>query len=297
MSISLIVSTKGRVRELAAFLESLRFATAMLDDNCFIELIISDQNDDDRLFPLLCDFRKTWGAANRKVRHLKSSGGLSRGRNAGLKVARGAVVAFPDDDCTYDPDTLRDVLAVFAANPLIGFIGVRTQDASRPDASAIPQPTTMCGVNVRWAPLFSPTLFVRRFLCKQVGFFDEDLGVGGSVYGAGEETDYVYRLLSAGVLGAYIPTAKVFHPAKTEHPVTLAGIRRQMSYGRGIGKVLLKHKAALGYFFWVQLALNTAIKPLAELPRPSRALLALASGWGVIEGMARWSVARMRGAN
>lgn len=294
MSISLILSTKDRVKELGAFLESLRFATAPLDDDCFVELIVSDQNDDDRLVVMLSEFARTWGGSTRIVKHIRSSGGLSRGRNAGLKVARGALVGFPDDDCTYAPNTLRDVLNTFAANPLIGFLGVKTQDSNAPSRAAIPQPAQMCGINARWAPLFSPTLFVRRFLCRQVGRFDEDLGVGGSIYGAGEETDYVYRLLQIGALGVFIPTATVFHPAKSEAPLSLAQLRRQASYGRGMGKVLLKHKKEMGYFFWVQLVVNSLIKPICALPQPNRFLQAAAASWGVISGTVRWGLSRAK---
>lgn len=100
---SLIVTTKDRTRELADLLQSLdrqRFRS--------FELIVSDQNADDRLLPVLAPFRQQF-----PLRHIRSAGGASRGRNAGLPLATGRYVGFPDDDCWYPPDLLAIVSRVF----------------------------------------------------------------------------------------------------------------------------------------------------------------------------------------
>lgn len=284
---SLILSTKGRTTELAAFLTSLQAATAALPPELFVELIISDQNEDTRLDSMLLTFESAWVTDQRKLQLIKSQGGLSRGRNAGLQFATGDVLAFPDDDCTYSANTLVEVTRAFTANPLLGFLGVATRDATC-DATTIPLPPTLCGVNARWMPLFSPTLFVRRSFADQIGPFDEDLGVGGSYYGAGEETDYVLRLLRAGALGVYQPSTVVYHPAKALNRLSLAQLRRQLSYGRGLGKILLRHKDLYGYFFWVQLALNVGVKPISAIPSANRFCQALAYSIGIVQGMLRW---------
>lgn len=65
---SLIVTTKDRTRELADLLQSLdrqRFRS--------FELIVSDQNADDRLLPVLAPFRQQF-----PLRHIRSAGGASR---------------------------------------------------------------------------------------------------------------------------------------------------------------------------------------------------------------------------
>src|SRR5208282_5801645 len=99
----LIVATLGRTRELERLLASL----ARQRMRSF-EVIIVDQNDDDRLRLLIGGF----GAALRLV-HLRNGRGLSRSRNSGLARAQGSIIGFPDDDAAYDAGTLERVVAFF----------------------------------------------------------------------------------------------------------------------------------------------------------------------------------------
>lgn len=287
MDISLILSTKGRVAELEAYLKSLLVAFSRLPESTSVELILSDQNEDDRLIPCLERFtQELYRHPGLTLRHIKSSNGLSRGRNAGLRLATGKLIGFPDDDCTYSAEVLQEVFAFFEENPAVGFMGVGSRDAQR-NASTIPMPKTPCGINVRLMPLFSPTLFIRKVWLDRAGWFDESLGVGAPFYGAGEETDLVLRLLSCGAIGVYLPSPMVFHPAKSLNPLSRAQLRRQLSYGRGLGGILARHKAAYGYFFWVQLLLNTAVRPLASYRSGNQFLQAVAYSVGVFSGLMR----------
>lgn len=287
MDFSLILSTKGRVTELEAYLASLLTAFEALPPGIQVELIVSDQNEDDRLNGCLADFQNRLVArSGLSLTHVKSSRGLSRGRNVGLALAKGSLIAFPDDDCLYAPDVLVEVLRMFQENPLIGFLGVGSRDYWR-NASTIPLPKQPCGVNERLMPLFSPTLFVRRSWLDKVGGFDEDLGVGAPFYGAGEETELVLRLLEAGAIGVYQPTPIVFHPAKVLNPLSKAQLRRQLSYGRGLSAVLCRHKALYGYVFWVQCVINIVVRPLASR-NLNQLCQALAYSAGVVSGF--WHV-------
>ena len=92
--ISLVVSTKGRVAEIAALFESL-----LADASAPYEVILVDQNEDGRLDALAGEW-----APRLPLRHLRSTqGGANAGRNLGLRHARGDLVAFPDDDCLFPP--------------------------------------------------------------------------------------------------------------------------------------------------------------------------------------------------
>lgn len=286
MDVSLILSTKGRVAELEAFLDSLCFAFRQLPPGPQVELIISDQNDDNRLDACLTAFEHQIQALpGLHLVRLKSSGGLSRGRNVGLAVAKGLLIGFPDDDCLYQPEVLFEVISFFEENPRIGFLGVGSRDAER-DESTIPLPTRPCGINERLMPLFSPTLFVRRGWLFQTGGFNEALGVGAPFYGAGEETDLVLRLLEEGAVGAYQPTPVVLHPAKQLNPLSWNQLKRQFSYGRGLSAVLMRHKPLYGYFFWVQCIINVAVRPLTAVRSFNRFAQALAYSAGVLSGFA-----------
>ena len=64
------------------------------------------------------------------IRHLRSERGLSRASNIGLRVARGDIIAIPDDDCWYPKDLLATVAAWFESHPEFGLLStaLRTAD-------------------------------------------------------------------------------------------------------------------------------------------------------------------------
>src|SRR5882672_6242686 len=99
MKISLILSTVGRTEELARFLEHLDRQTYRS-----FELLIVDQNPEGILDSLVRQHRERF-----PLLHLRSEQGLSHARNVGLQHFSGDVVAFPDDDCWYGPDTLEKI--------------------------------------------------------------------------------------------------------------------------------------------------------------------------------------------
>ena len=91
MKISLILATKGRVEEMKRFMRSLA-----QEGNGSFELIVVDQNEDDRVGAILRELNLRF-----PIIHLRSEVGLSRARNVGATAATGDIIAFPDDDCWY----------------------------------------------------------------------------------------------------------------------------------------------------------------------------------------------------
>src|SRR4051812_15522441 len=102
--ISLILGTKGRTDELRRFLHSLSSQTSGR-----VELIIVDQNEDDRVHQVLRSV-----PVDIPTSIIQSKPGLSRARNIGLRHANGSIIGFPDDDCWYPPDLLGRVLKAFS---------------------------------------------------------------------------------------------------------------------------------------------------------------------------------------
>ena len=106
--ISLVVSTRWRTLEVKRLLESLLAQTYKT-----FEVIVVDQNEDDRLAPLLREY-----GDRLTIKHVRSANlGHAAGSNAGLRICAGDIVAFPDDDCWYAPDLLRRVVDMFEAHP------------------------------------------------------------------------------------------------------------------------------------------------------------------------------------
>ncbi|MFQ3623830.1 MAG: glycosyltransferase family A protein, partial [Acetobacteraceae bacterium] len=105
---SLIVATVGRDRDLAVLLESV-----LAQGRAELEVIVVDQNGDDRLDAVLAPFRQRLALEHRRTgrRHANAA------RNLGLGLARGDIVAFPDDDCVLPPGVLDRVDRAFADDP------------------------------------------------------------------------------------------------------------------------------------------------------------------------------------
>ena len=270
---SLIVCTVTRTAELEAFLGSL---AAQKQPPAF-EVIVVDQNPDDRLAPLLDRCRGRF-----PVRRLRSEIGLSRARNVGLAAASGDIVAIPDDDCTYPPDLLHRLAAYFDANP--GCDGVSTLVTDRDGSFSAGgymagSPLAIDRGNI-WRTAVSPSIFVRRSAVGEVRF-DETLGVGsGTVYGSGEESDFLLQLLEHHRRLDYRPEFVVHHPCF--HGPWRA--ERGRLYGNGMGRVLRKHRyPAWRAVFYASLQFVRAVQFLLKL-NPSRSRFHLAMALGRLHG-------------
>jgi len=232
MYFSLILATVDRTAELERFLRSLTRQT-----HRDLELIVVDQNPDDRLAPILASYRNRF-----PIKHIHSERGLSRARNVGLQHASGDVVAFPDDDCVYPPDLLSRVAGYFESHPDCDGLTGRAVDFD--GVTPVWRFEDVAGeVNKRnvWRRGTSFTIFLSRNIVKIVGGFDTTLGVGsGTMWGSSEETDYLIRCLYARARVHFDPDLIVFHPkpAVTHDPKTVS---RGYAYGRGMGRVLRMH--------------------------------------------------------
>lgn len=233
---SLVVATVGRTGEVGAFLESLHTRTFTGE----IEVIVVDQNPDDRLTPVLSLHEDAFPIVRLRPGHL----GASWARNAGLRHATAGLVAFPDDDCRYPPDLLQGVARAFEKHPeAAGLAGRLVDHAGNNSILAFesdPGPVTKRNV---WTRSIESTLFFRRAALEGL-WFDETLGRGaGTLWGSGEGTDYLLRLLERGADIRYDPCLTVIH----HQPVPPYGPKadwRAYDYGRGMGRVLKTHRYA-----------------------------------------------------
>lgn len=234
MKFSLLMCTLGRVQEPERLMRSL--AEQVHRD---FELIIVDQNDDERLAPIIERHRVDY-----PIRVLHSRPGLSRARNVGLPFATGDIVAFPDDDCCYPSDLLSGVNQYLEANPAVDFLSVLRADSERSPITSGPV-LRLSRFNL-WGRVPSISLFFRGGLARRVGGFDEELGVGaGTPWGAGEDTDYVLRALAQGAVGMHETSLRVLHAAAVRNVTDAPGRLRTRAYARGLGRVLRKHRFPL----------------------------------------------------
>jgi glycosyltransferase involved in cell wall biosynthesis len=230
LRVSLIVATIGeRPEDLCALLRS------MVPQVRFIrEVIIVDQHlDCNRIPALLAPFRDLL-----PIFYTRSKRGLSRARNHGLSIAKGPLVAFPDDDCLLPDGLLEWVVDWLESNFEYDILAVGVEDAAGvPSGNRWPQDACDIKPVNAFRTTFSSSLFIYSDIAKAIQF-DAKLGVGsGTPYGSGEETDYVLRLLRMNTRGRFVRTRHVIHPRRDMLSGTASEPRAQ-AYGYGMGHVL-----------------------------------------------------------
>jgi O-antigen biosynthesis protein len=187
--------------------------------------------------------------------------GLALARNAGLRAARGELVAFTDDDVLVDSAWVSAIRAAFAAMPQVGCVtGLILPLEFETPAQLLVERFASYGKGFipriyslekppADQPLFPYTagyfgsganIAFRTRVARDMGGFDPALGTGTRARG-GEDLDIFIRLLHAGGQLAYEPGAIVWH----RHPDTEADLRRRVfDYGVGLGAMLSKQIVA-----------------------------------------------------
>ena len=114
MSISVVIITRSRCEQLKRCLESMALLERKPD-----ELIVVDNGSNDATREVVQNFQSPF-----PLHYIyESRVGISRARNAGVKAAKGDVVAFTDDDAMVEPRWLSAIENAFARDPKIGVVG------------------------------------------------------------------------------------------------------------------------------------------------------------------------------
>ncbi|ODU99297.1 MAG: hypothetical protein ABT23_14035 [Thiobacillus sp. SCN 63-57] len=278
MNVSLILATYGRAEELGRAVDSFLSQT----DRGF-ELIIVDQNPDERLAPFVEQARE----GGLDVRHVRmDTPGLSAARNLGISLARHDILAFPDDDCWYEDRVIEHVRRAFLEGEALGgMIGCWVEQAGEAAPGQAYFLEHDAWREFRGGHASSISLFLDRKLFESLGGFDERLGVG-QWYGAAEEIDFILRALASGAHLRYCPEIRVHH-AYAPRPVgNFKAICRQARYrSRGTGAIYAKHR--LSTYVVARGLLAPVVNALPRLS-PSQIGRALFTSLGRIEGYLRW---------
>jgi glycosyltransferase involved in cell wall biosynthesis len=215
-ALTVVVPTRDRPAHLAACLEALSLVVG--DDD---EVVVVDSAS---VAPV--------AVAAEGVRVIRlDEPGTSRARNAGWRSASHDVVAFVDDDVRVAPgwaDAVRNAIV----DPSVAFVtgrlapggpAERLVAVKDDDAAAVLDASTAGTLG------HAANLAVRRSALVAVGGFDERLGPG-SRFRAAEDLDLFDRLLAAGFVGRYEPTASGVHDQWRDRRQLLA-----LDWGYGIG--------------------------------------------------------------
>ncbi len=250
--VSVVVCTYNHSQSLLGTLASLAAVEAPPGPGW--ELVVVDNNSSDDTRAVVERYFRESQVRGRYV--FEGRQGLSAARNCGMRAARGEIVAFTDDDVKVGPDWVRRLQEAFDANPAVGMVCGRTElyrETLHPlgvrtsrEARLYVHPAQPVGVGI------GNNMAIRMDVVRRIGEFDVTLGAGTRM-AAAEDSDYIYRVLRAGLPVLYCPDAVVYH----DHDrVTEAQVRRiQLNYRRGCGALYVKHiwrgdGWALRLFYW-----------------------------------------------
>jgi glycosyltransferase involved in cell wall biosynthesis len=226
---SLVVPTLGRTTEVAKL-----FASIVNQNRSDVELIIVDQNDDDRIIPLVETLPN-----HILLLHLRlKEKNVSAARNAGLAASSGDIIAFPDDDCWYPSNLLNRVDTWFSENSEYSVLAVGAlDDAGVPSGNRwIQDACDISPLNVL-RTTFCSSLFVSGLARSRSAHFDPKLN-------RGEETDFILRLLATGLRGRFDRGLHIHHPRRDMLSGTVSRARAR-SYGAGMGRLVRRHSLVL----------------------------------------------------
>lgn len=232
MKFSLIVGTLNRRKEIELCLNSLLEQTY----NNF-EIIVIDQsdNDDTKFFiENLSDDRIVYKKIIEK--------GLSRARNIGLRLSSGTHFCLIDDDASYDCNYLMYASQLLRKNPNIIISGYIFDNNYNRDFAYYNELLDQKELSKRMVMKTCPSagLFFPRNVIENVGLFDELFGVG-SVFGAAEETDLLFRCQKKGYSIYYNSNCKLSHPVSVSQNILPVSNKKIASYYYGIGAFYRKH--------------------------------------------------------
>jgi glycosyltransferase involved in cell wall biosynthesis len=211
VDISLIISSRNRAYGLTNCLDAVSTA-ARQASYLRLELVFVDNGSTDSTSDLVREWA-TSAPINANLIY-EGTAGLAVARNAGLKAARGRILAFTDDDCEIFADYFSRLAALFAADKHPVIRGGRIELG---DARDLPvtiktelDPAVLTSDLHAGGFIHGANMAFPRTLIEKVGLFDTRFGAG-SPFRSGEDTDYVHRAFNAGIRVEYLPDFAVKH--------------------------------------------------------------------------------------
>jgi len=237
---SVVVPTRNRADRLDACLAALAHQTIPAEQ---FEILVVDNGSTDGTAERIA----RWAERRPGLRRVEEpEPGVSRARNAGIAAARGALLAFVDDDAVAEPRWLATLLGAYDRWPRVGAAcgRARLRLERRPPAwfgrfsetwySAMDfGPAARLLLDPAEVP-WSLNLSARAALAREVGGFSEQLGrVDGNLL-SGEEFPFITAIRDAGMRIAYEPDAIVWHAVPAERLRLRWLVRRAWTEGRTI---------------------------------------------------------------
>ncbi|MCU1460285.1 MAG: glycosyltransferase family 2 protein [Acidimicrobiales bacterium] len=272
---TVVIACRDRAHLLSGALDAVHAALRPGDD-----MVVADSASRDAA---VADAARRAGAAVVRC----DVAGASRARNAAAAVARGAVLAFTDDDCRPAPGWVASLAAAFD-DPATGFVVGPVSGggpSTRPPGPARRFRAPVDPIDIG----HGANLACRRDAFVAVRGFDERLGPG-TRWPAAEDHDLLWRLLAAGWEGAFAPGAAVaHHDWRGLRATTAVEFRYGVGAAAFVAKVAETDRDAAHHLMHRRRQAAGARRVLADIRRGwhRAALVDAARGAGLAVGRAR----------
>jgi glycosyltransferase involved in cell wall biosynthesis len=246
MGVSVLVSTCNRCDKLRMLLDTMKNDGSACPTET--EVLVIDNNSSDATKQVVAEYTSLENPVFRYLSENKP--GKSHALNAGIREARGEIIAFTDDDCIPSPSWVASIWREFESDSELSVLGGRV---ALYDESDLPQAILLsnCRRLVTKArevcetpAIIGANMAFRKTALKVTRGFDPLLGPG-SMCKAFEDLDLVYRSLKKNFKIVYSPEVIVFHNhgRKTE----LDEDKTSFAYAFGRGAFYIKHSLRLDF--------------------------------------------------
>jgi glycosyltransferase involved in cell wall biosynthesis len=277
MMVSVVLCTYNRAQSLSWALESV--AAQTLPHLLEWEVVVVDNNSRDQTREVVEDFCRRYPCRFRYV--FEPNQGLSHARNAGIREARGGVLAFMDDDVTVEPGWLDNLTAPLRNGDWAGSGGMTLPPGTftPPHWLAPDGPYNMLGVLCAYfnagdkageldqAP-YGTNMAFRKQMFEKYGGFRIDLSRCAGNTMSNEDTEFGRRLMKAGERLRYEPSAVVRHPVPVDRITKEYFLAFWFDYGRAFVREWGPKPAVLGiprpYFNILKLATVVMIQKIGR---------------------------------
>jgi glycosyltransferase involved in cell wall biosynthesis len=292
-TLTVAVCTRDRAERLRATLAAL-----LGQEDADFELLIVDQSAESNP-----ELERLERERPRTVVVRDRGRGLSRARNLALDAAAGDWIAFVDDDCVAEPDTVAALRREIAGHPEVDWISGDVSAAGAPAGDYLPVTTFPVARERRVAGRrvipgtigFGVFFAVRRATAERLGGWDERLGPGVPDFPAADDMDFNHRLLRSGAAAWLSPRIRLRHD-QWRSPEELAPLHR--GYVRAWAGFAMKQlrggDVGGGLWLWSWGLVDVLHMAAGAARRRSRlrARLALAKLVGLVEGTAKGAMRR-----
>jgi glycosyltransferase involved in cell wall biosynthesis len=221
MQVSVVVATSDRARLLGSTLEAL--AAQRVPPGFAWEIVVVDNASRDGTADLVRWFAK--GAAVPVRAAFEPRRGVSHARNLGIAEARGAILAFTDDDVIPAENWVAEISAAMDRWKAQGVGGriLPRWETPPPEwlagskrlreslALMESEESRLLSLPRRLPTVWGPNMAFRREVFEKAGGFDPGRGIVGTKLYRGEEVNLIDRALDLGFRIAYEPALVVFH--------------------------------------------------------------------------------------